>query len=103
MSEPSPPIATRLVIRLSTRFWAARRRPSLCLKEGEITTHSYYVFAAENLSMPLPHRKSLQRADPMTVPPLWMMPETSAQCASQMFSPPSTMPCSQMNCRYTTG
>lgn len=65
--EPSPPITTRFVMPRFTRLAAALRRPGRSLK-------------------------SMHRAEPITVPPRWMILDTEAHCASWMLSPPSTMP-----------
>ena len=61
------PMTTRLVIPRSIKFLAALSLPSLW-------------------------RNSMHLAEPMMVPPMWMMPDTEDQWASTMLSPPSTMP-----------
>lgn len=60
-------ILTKFVMPRDTKFWAACKRPKRS-------------------------RKAVQRAEPITVPPRWMMLDTDDQLASWMLSPPSTMP-----------
>lgn len=68
--DPSPPMTTKLVMFRSTRFLAAVSRPALSLND-------------------------MQRAEPMIVPPRWMMPDTDDQWASTILSPPWTIPWSK--------
>jgi hypothetical protein len=53
-----------------------------------------FKYMCEELTVNLPSRsrKSLHRAEPIIVPPRWIMSETVFQSASLILSPPSIIP-----------